>query len=101
MMGAGSAVRDLSLDGWLPACVSVPMRIMNNDVCRLTGAQFPLFAFSHCRDVVVAVSRAGGFGVLGGSSFTPEALEVELKWIDDHVEGKPYGIDILIPENQA
>jgi NAD(P)H-dependent flavin oxidoreductase YrpB (nitropropane dioxygenase family) len=74
---------------------------MNNDVCRLTGAEFPLFAFSHCRDVVVAVSRAGGFGVLGGSSFTPEALEVELKWIDDHVEGRPYGIDILIPENQA
>lgn len=74
---------------------------MNNEVCRLTGAQFPLFAFSHCRDVVVAVSRAGGFGVLGGSSFTPEALELELKWIDDHVEGKPYGVDILIPENQA
>jgi NAD(P)H-dependent flavin oxidoreductase YrpB (nitropropane dioxygenase family) len=101
MMGAGSAVSDLSLDGWLPACVSVPMRTMNNDVCRLTGVQFPLFAFSHCRDVVVAVSRAGGFGVLGGSSFTPEALEIELKWIDDHVEGRPYGIDILIPENQA
>jgi NAD(P)H-dependent flavin oxidoreductase YrpB (nitropropane dioxygenase family) len=77
------------------------MTIMNNDVCRLTGAQFPLFAFSHCRDVVVAVSRAGGFGILGGSSFTPEALEVELKWIDAHVEGKPYGVDILIPENQA
>jgi len=74
---------------------------MNNEVCRLTGAQFPLFAFSHCRDVVVAVSRAGGFGVLGGSSFTPEALEVELQWIDAHVEGKPYGVDILIPENQA
>jgi len=65
MMGAGSAVSDLSLDGWLPAFVSVPMRIMNNDVCRLTGVQFPLFAFSHCRDVVVAVSRAGGFGCTG------------------------------------
>ena len=74
---------------------------MNNEACHLTGAPFPLFAFSHCRDVVVAVSRAGGFGVLGGSSFTPEALEVELKWIDDHIEGRPYGIDILIPENQG
>ena len=30
----------------------------------LTGAEFPLFAFSHCRDVVAAVSRAGGFGVM-------------------------------------
>jgi len=65
----------------------------------LTGVEFPLFAFSHCRDVVVAVSRAGGFGVLGGSSFTPESLEQELRWIDEHVDGKPYGVDILIPEN--
>lgn len=66
----------------------------------LIGCEFPLFAFSHCRDVVAAVSRAGGFGVLGGSSYTPESLEEELRWIDDHVDGQPYGIDILIPENQ-
>ncbi|MDH4565201.1 nitronate monooxygenase [Pseudomonas sp. BN414] len=74
---------------------------MNNELCRMTGAEFPLFAFSHCRDVVAAVSRAGGFGVLGGSSFTPESLKMELEWIDAHVDGKPYGIDILIPEHQA
>lgn len=67
----------------------------------LVGAEFPLFAFSHCRDVVAAVSRAGGFGVLGGSSFTPETLEQELAWIDAHVDGKPYGVDILIPEHQS
>ncbi len=66
----------------------------------LVGAEFPLFAFSHCRDVVAAVSRAGGFGVLGGSSFTPESLEQELAWIDAHVDGKPYGVDIIVPENQ-
>lgn len=73
---------------------------MKNKICEITGAEFPLFAFSHCRDVVAAVSRAGGFGVLGGSGFTPESLKIELEWIDDHVDGKPYGIDILIPENQ-
>jgi len=67
----------------------------------LVGAEFPLFAFSHCRDVVAAVSRAGGFGVLGGSSFTPQSLELELKWIDEHVNGMPYGIDILVPEHQS
>lgn len=72
---------------------------MAKSITELTGAEFPLFAFSHCRDVVAAVSRAGGFGVLGGSSFTPETLEEELRWIDEHVDGKPYGIDILIPEN--
>lgn len=74
---------------------------MNNDICKMLGCEFPLFAFSHCRDVVAAVSRAGGFGVLGGSSFSPESLEEELAWIDAHVDGKPYGIDILIPENMG
>lgn len=73
---------------------------MKNRLCELTGAEFPLFAFSHCRDVVAAVSRAGGFGVLGGSGFTPEGLEEELRWIDEHCGGKPYGVDIVIPENQ-
>ncbi len=67
----------------------------------MVGCEFPLFAFSHCRDVVAAVSRAGGFGVLGAVSYTPEQLETELKWIDDNVDGKPYGIDVLIPEVQA
>ena len=62
---------------------------MNNAVCRLTGAEFPLFAFSHCRDVVVAVSRAGGFGVLGAAAFSPEQLDRELDWIDAHVDGRP------------
>ena len=67
----------------------------------LVGCEFPLFAFSHCRDVVAAVSRAGGFGVLGAVSFSPKELETELAWIDDQVEGKPYGVDVLIPEVQA
>src|SRR4051794_10583388 len=66
----------------------------------LVGVDFPLFAFSHCRDVVAAVSRAGGFGVLGGSTFSPESLEAELKWLDDNVDGRPYGVDILVPEHQ-
>ena len=71
---------------------------MNNAICRMTGAEFPLFAFSHCRDVVVAVSRAGGFGVLGATRFSPEQLEEELAWIDAHVGGAPYGVDVLVPE---
>jgi NAD(P)H-dependent flavin oxidoreductase YrpB (nitropropane dioxygenase family) len=72
---------------------------MTNALCRRLGIEFPLFAFSHCRDVVAAVSKAGGFGVLGATAFNPEQLEVELQWIDAHVDGKPYGIDVLIPEN--
>jgi len=72
---------------------------MKTPLCDLLGIEFPLFAFSHCRDVVAAVTNAGGFGVLGASRHTPEELELELKWIDEHVHGRPYGVDILIPEN--
>jgi NAD(P)H-dependent flavin oxidoreductase YrpB (nitropropane dioxygenase family) len=72
---------------------------MKSPVCDMLGVEFPLFAFSHCRDVVAAVSRAGGFGVLGATTHSPESIERELKWIDDHVDGKPYGLDVLIPEN--
>jgi NAD(P)H-dependent flavin oxidoreductase YrpB (nitropropane dioxygenase family) len=72
---------------------------MTNALCARLGIEFPLFAFSHCRDVVAAVSKAGGFGVLGATAFNPQELEVELQWIDVHVDGKPYGIDVLIPEN--
>jgi NAD(P)H-dependent flavin oxidoreductase YrpB (nitropropane dioxygenase family) len=72
---------------------------MDTKLCRTLGIEFPLLAFSHCRDVVVAVSRSGGFGVFGASGCAPEQLEVELAWIDGHVDGKPYGVDLLIPEN--
>ena len=70
---------------------------MKTDICHQLGIEFPVFAFSHCRDVVAAVSRAGGFGVLGALAFTPEQLEIELQWIDEHVGGKPYGVDIVLP----
>jgi NAD(P)H-dependent flavin oxidoreductase YrpB (nitropropane dioxygenase family) len=72
---------------------------MKSPICKMLGIEFPLLAFSHCRDVVAAVSRAGGFGVLGATVHSPETIEQELKWIDDHVDGKPYGVDVLIPEN--
>ena len=72
---------------------------MDTKLCRMLGIEFPLFAFSHCRDVVAAVSRAGGFGVFGAASYTPEQIETELSWIDAHIDGKPYGVDLLIPEN--
>jgi NAD(P)H-dependent flavin oxidoreductase YrpB (nitropropane dioxygenase family) len=72
---------------------------MKSPICDMLGIEFPLLAFSHCRDVVAAVSRAGGFGVLGATTHSPESIEQELKWIDDHVDGKPYGLDVLIPEN--
>ncbi|MFW0794486.1 nitronate monooxygenase family protein [Gordonia sp. CPCC 205515] len=70
---------------------------MRTPICDELGIEFPIFAFTHCRDVVVAVSKAGGFGVLGAVGFTPEQLEIELNWIDEHIGDRPYGVDIVIP----
>src|ERR1700752_4686624 len=70
---------------------------MHTPICDELNIEFPIFPFPHCRDVVVAVSKAGGFGVLGAVGFTPEQLEVELAWIDEHIGDKPYGVDIVIP----
>jgi len=72
---------------------------MMSRICEQLGIEFPLFAFTHCRDVVVEVSKAGGFGVLGAAGHTPESLEIELQWIDEHIEGKPYGVDIIVPNS--
>lgn len=70
---------------------------MRTKIAERLGCDVPIFAFSHCRDVVVEVTRAGGFGVLGAATFGPEQLEAELRWIDDHVDGRPYGVDVIIP----
>ncbi len=72
---------------------------MISKLCEELGIEFPLFAFSHCRDVVVEVSKAGGFGVLGAAGHTPESLEIELNWIDDHIDGKSYGVDLIVPNS--
>ncbi len=70
---------------------------MKSRLCKRLGIEFPLFAFSHCRDVVAEVSKAGGFGVLGAAGHTPESLEIELSWLDAHVNGASYGVDLIVP----
>jgi NAD(P)H-dependent flavin oxidoreductase YrpB (nitropropane dioxygenase family) len=66
-------------------------------ICDRLGIELPIFAFSHCRDVVAAVSKAGGYGVLGALAYAPDQLEIELSWIDEHVDGMPYGVDFAMP----
>ena len=74
---------------------------MKTKICEMLGCEFPLFAFSHCRDVIAEVSKAGGFGVLGAVGHTPESLEIELNWIDEQVGDKPYGVDLIVPTSIA
>jgi NAD(P)H-dependent flavin oxidoreductase YrpB (nitropropane dioxygenase family) len=70
---------------------------MRTRVAEMLGVEFPICAFSHCRDVVAAVSNAGGFGILGAVAHSPERLETELTWIEEQTAGKPYGVDLLLP----
>src|SRR3982750_153242 len=70
---------------------------MRTPLCDQFGIEYPIFAFTHCRDVVAAVSNAGGLGVLGAVGFSPEQLAVELDWIDEHVGDKPYGGGLRTP----
>lgn len=74
---------------------------MRTPICEMFGIEFPLVAFSHCRDVVAAVTNAGGMGVLGAVAHDPETLEHELAWIDEQVGGRPYGVDVLVPGKLA
>ncbi len=72
---------------------------MRTELCDRFGIDVPIFAFTHCRDVVVEVSKAGGFGVLGAVGFTPKQLEMELDWIDERIGDRPYGVDTIIPNH--
>ena len=70
---------------------------MNTKLAEELGLEFPIFAFTHCRDVAAAVSKAGGLGVLGVAGHSPDVLKSELEWIEKEVGGKPYGVDLLLP----
>lgn len=74
---------------------------MRTDVTELLKIEFPILAFSHCRDVVAAVSKAGGFGVLGAVAHSPEQLEIDLAWIEDEIGDRPYGVDLIVPAKYA
>ncbi|HZO72355.1 MAG TPA: nitronate monooxygenase family protein [Ktedonobacteraceae bacterium] len=71
---------------------------MRTAICDEYGIDIPVFAFSHSRAVVAAVSKAGGFGVLGAASMTPDELDRALHFIAKESDGKPFGVDFIIPE---
>ncbi len=70
---------------------------MRTKICEMLDIEFPILAFTHCRDVVAAVSRAGGYGVLGAAGHSPEQLDIDLAWIAEEVGGRPFGVDIIVP----
>ena len=74
---------------------------MRTQLCDIFEIEYPIFAFTHCRDVAAAVSKAGGLGVLGAVGFSAEQLEIECQWMDEHVDGKPYGVDTVMPQKSV
>ena len=72
---------------------------MPTQVTQMFGIEYPIFAFTHCRDVAVAVSKAGGLGVLGAAIHSDERLEIDLQWIDEQLGDIPYGVDLMMPAN--
>ncbi len=74
---------------------------MRTSVTEMFGIEFPILAFSHCRDVVAAVSKAGGMGVLGAVAHSLEELETDLVWIEDQIGDRPYGVDLIVPAKYA
>ena len=70
---------------------------MRTKICEMFGIEFPILAFTHCRDVVAAVTRAGGYGVLGAAGHSPEQLDIDLRWIAEEVGDRPFGVDIIVP----
>ncbi|MGH3294622.1 MAG: NAD(P)H-dependent flavin oxidoreductase [Trebonia sp.] len=74
---------------------------MRTALTGLLGVPHPIVGFNRSPGVVAAVTNAGGFGVLAASAYTPEELGAQLTWIEQQVGGKPYGVDLLVPEKFA
>ena len=74
---------------------------MHTALAKELGLEFPIFAFTHCRDVAAAVSKAGGLGVLGVAGHSPNNLKMELDWIENEIGDRPYGVDLLLPARFA
>jgi Dioxygenases related to 2-nitropropane dioxygenase len=74
---------------------------MKTAITEMFGIDVPILAFTHCRDVVAAVTKAGGMGVLGAVAHSPEQLEIDLAWIESEVANRPFGIDLIVPAKYA
>src|SRR4029077_19366423 len=70
---------------------------MKTAITDLFGIDVPILAFTHCRDVVAAVSKAGGMGVLGTVAHSERQLEIDLDWIEAEIGDRPYGVDLIVP----
>jgi NAD(P)H-dependent flavin oxidoreductase YrpB (nitropropane dioxygenase family) len=76
---------------------TVPKNPLHTKLCDSLGIEFPIVAFTHCKDVAAAVINAGGFAVLGETQHTPDEIVADIRWLRERIGGKPYGIDLVFP----
>ncbi|GEC06102.1 putative 2-nitropropane dioxygenase [Streptomyces spinoverrucosus] len=75
---------------------------MQTELSKQLGVEHALFGFTPFPAVAAAISRAGGFGVLGAVRYTdPDDLKRDLDWIEAHAEGRPYGLDVVMPAKKV
>ncbi|UPG67552.1 NAD(P)H-dependent flavin oxidoreductase [Gordonia hongkongensis] len=71
---------------------------MRTELAEKFGIEYPIFGFTPSQDVAAAISRAGGLGVLGCVRFNEaEELDEVLEWMHDNTDGKPFGVDVVMP----
>ena len=75
----------------------MPKDPLRTKFCDMLGIEFPIIAFTHCKDVVAAVVNAGAFAVLGEAMHTPDEIAADIKWIRERVGDKPFGVDLVLP----
>ncbi|MEU8031904.1 nitronate monooxygenase family protein [Streptomyces sp. NPDC049099] len=75
---------------------------MQTELSRKLGVEHAVFGFTPFPAVAAAISRAGGFGVLGAVRYTaPDDLARDLDWLDAHTDGRPYGLDVVMPAKKV
>ncbi len=78
--------------------MSAKGRLVRTLLCETLGIEHPVVGFTPSEDVAAAISRAGGLGVLGCVRFNDAAdLDAALTWMDEHTNGHPYGVDVVMP----
>ncbi|WP_405567755.1 nitronate monooxygenase [Streptomyces sp. NBC_01167] len=75
---------------------------METELSKRLGIEHAIFGFTPFPAVAAAITRAGGFGVLGAVRYTaPDDLRRDLDWMQEHSDGKPYGLDVVMPAKKV